>query len=517
MVVNRFSLEDSMFGDARRSAFATLSCVQFQLKLDEHAEPRALHERDRTLALELDLLDKEPHKQVSAWIEQLQEERLQRYGSTERALSVVFALLGLVLGIGLAAGVLYYDGRHPVNIVRALSLLVVLPFLLLILTLPAMLPEWLIRRIPGAQLFVDFISVLSPGRLQSLFLRCLPAEQRQQFEVLRGQLAAQHTLFRTVRRWAMLAITQIVAVFFSLGVLGYCLAAITFTDIAFVWSTTLQLPAVDMHRLTSLFAAPWKSLAPQAVPSLELVTHSRYFRLGDGNAFPDATIAETALLGGWWPFLVLSVITYVMLPRLGMALFTLYMRNRAAQKLIVTAPGIDSLLYRMNKPLVSTQALSESNDLVAEDGAPASYECAPLELTGRVAAVVWAQHELENEVVSQYLHKRSPEIAFELFRAGGRLSIEQDEAVVQSIATSAPDTKVLLFVRAWEPPTAEVFDFIKELRKATQSTTSIVIVPLSPGFPETNEAIRAEHLSIWQRSVQRVGDPWLMVRQLEVA
>jgi hypothetical protein len=61
-----------------------------------------------------------------------------------------------------------------------------------------------------------------------------------------------------------------------------------------------------------VIAAPWRTIAPAAVPDAALIEGSRFFRLEDAMTVPRRPEAFTP----WWPFIVCSLVTYGVLPRL---------------------------------------------------------------------------------------------------------------------------------------------------------------------------------------------------------
>ena len=49
--------------------------------------------------------------------------------------------------------------------------------------------------------------------------------------------------------------------------------------IALLMSTTLRVDATTAHRVTATLALPWAWFWPDAVPSLELIERTRFFRI----------------------------------------------------------------------------------------------------------------------------------------------------------------------------------------------------------------------------------------------
>ena len=80
-------------------------------------------------------------------------------------------------------------------------------------------------------------------------------------------------------KWQLLYWSQTAAVMFNVAALVTAVMLVTFSDLAFGWSTTLDVPAATASRIVQAIASPWASFAPLAVPSPELVEQSQFFRL----------------------------------------------------------------------------------------------------------------------------------------------------------------------------------------------------------------------------------------------
>src|SRR5262249_54545019 len=127
---------------------------------------------------------------------------------------------------------------------------------------------------------------------------------------LRGNLRAAPAfgrLFAPCEAWRLLTFTQLFGVAFNVSALVVTLGTVTFSDLAFAWSTPLEARPEAMHRLVAIIAAPWSWAAPDAVPSLELVRATQYFRLKSGVAGSYVRPGAVALYGAWWPFLAACV------------------------------------------------------------------------------------------------------------------------------------------------------------------------------------------------------------------
>jgi len=95
----------------------------------------------------------------------------------------------------------------------------------------------------------------------------------------------------------------------ALGVLAAFLTLLLFTDLAFGWSSTLVDDPTLIHKITQMISVHWQAYWPSAVPDLALIESTRFIRIA-----PATEHAVNA--GGWWSFLLASLVTYNLLPRI---------------------------------------------------------------------------------------------------------------------------------------------------------------------------------------------------------
>ena len=92
---------------------------------------------------------------------------------------------------------------------------------------------------------------------------------------IQGRLDAHRGLLR----WILVRAAQIFGIAFNVAALAGCLYRIAVTDIAFGWSTTLQLDATSVHRLAEALSGPWSRITSHGTPSLDLVRLTQYSHL----------------------------------------------------------------------------------------------------------------------------------------------------------------------------------------------------------------------------------------------
>ncbi len=501
----------------KRPTMASLAALVDQLERDSNQSHAELRRRDRSIGRDLEHLRKDQLAQLMAWLERVQvpEEEIpgQRAATALRIGTVILVLAGLILGWLGAAAVFYYDGSRPVNIIHGLAVFVGFQLLLLILLAIALLPEKALGFLPGMQSFQDTLRMLSPGRLQRLVNHWLPVRYRNAVASFFGRSLAHQHLFGAVEKWAVVRSGQAFGVAFNLGALFGCLYLIVFTDLAFGWSTTLQADAQHMQMLTDALAWPWSSLVPQARPSLELIEATRYFRLHPG-ALSDSAPVAPEILGGWWPFLILCILVYGLLPRILLWLLAQVSFNTTLKRTMLHLPEIPPLFQRLNTQLVETRAPESEIDAISEIK-PADKQRDISKLQGESLSVVdWSDTGLEKAPLTQWLSATSSGKLNSFQYAGGARSPEHDQQVLSSLCADG-STASLILVKAWEPPMAEFLDFLREYRHVAGNGRALAVVPLGVGSASELIPPDPKQKEVWEAAVQQLGDPWTFITSVD--
>jgi hypothetical protein len=444
--------------------------------------------RDRAIGLTLESRD--PVQRVRGWWRAMapgEEGPGARLARIRGAITAVMALLGAVLGVSLALAAFQYDGSQPVNVVRLIALLVVVPSLFLIASL-LLLPG----RVAVLRGIQDLIAPLNPGALALAVFRRLASvspELARAFDWRAGRSSAAR-----VAKWQLMCWSQVAAVGFNIAVLATAGLLVAFSDLAFGWSTTLDVDPEAVTRAVHAIAWPWHALVPSAVPSAALVEQSQFFRLDDGG------LASGRALTAWWPFTLATIVTYGLLPRL-VLLGVAIARLRAAERaLLLDDARVTALVDRMTSPAVETAAAEHETAPAPPPGA-ADYR----EVTGRARAVIW-----ENcaSVDAARAHARS-RLGLDLVaivEAGGSRTLGADRQALDALGASDTGTTVV-FTPAWEPPLLELLDFLGEIRRRVGAEHSIVVAPVADGA-RTVSAVEHE---TWARAIGRLRDPRVYV------
>jgi hypothetical protein len=449
--------------------------------------------RDRELARRIPQRD--PVRRVRAWWRELgvaPDGLGARLDRLRGAVTVAMTLLGAVTGVTVALAAFAYDGSQPVNVVRLLALLVGVQLALLLLTL-LLLPG----RVPGLRHVQDVLLAINPGAWAGGVFRKLARvspDAARLFDRHAGRAASGR-----FAKWQFLVWAQTAAVAFNVAALATAIALVTFSDLAFGWSTTLDAEPAAVTRVAQAVAAPWARVAPQAVPSAALVEQSQFFRLEAGTV-ADAGAARA--LGAWWPFTVLAIVSYGLVPRVLLLVFAAVRLRAATAALLLDDARVTALLDRMAAPEIETAAAEHEPPPPAQIG-PAAAPDRPI--TGSANAVIW-EGSLPAEVARDYARRHLGLDVRAIAEAGGGQGLAADRAALERLAAD-PTPTLVVFTPAWEPPLLELLDFLAELRRRAGGAVSIVVAPV----PDGPRAVTDVERSTWTRAVGRLADPKLYV------
>jgi len=427
-----------------------LILLRRELEAERGIDWQTLHRRDRSWALEQPV--------QPAWM-LLRSWLLQRTAFSGGGLFVYFAsAVAFIVGCSLMAGLLAYQPFQRINLLWLLLLGVLLPFL-----------WWLLA--------LFFSAGQVPFPLRSLYEHRLPG----------GPVSAP---LRPLLKQTVRVLGQQMSLLFALGMLLAFLLYLLVTDLAFGWSSTLDLAAGTIHHLAGLLAWPWQALWPAAVPSMELVEQTHYFR-----AAP-LTAADPALLGQWWRFLLMCLLCYLLLPRLVSWLVLRVRLGRLQERVRADDALVSGLWQRLSSELVEQEAEpvdQHRSESLAVEGE--GFE-------GRFSQVIcWGSWP--------------PELVARVRRqlGGGSTDLRwldsdsrTDSATIESFLEALPDQPLLLLCKGWEPPTGEVADLCELLAKR-RSQLFLWPVPLQEMDTQRQQRL----LHSWQSFMVQIPDRFHLV------
>ncbi|HHH43502.1 MAG TPA: DUF2868 domain-containing protein [Gammaproteobacteria bacterium] len=488
---------------AHSSLLADLVELNEVLNADSDIDLEQRKQRDRAIGLDLQRHRNRPAAQVRAWLRQYRATAAQESGLRSarlyHLLCLVLVVAGLLAGWGLTRTVLSYDGRQPINIVNAVVVLVLPQILLLLLWLLAMLPA----RLPLFGRMGVTPGFLNPGRLAGHLATVFSAKGHRGLSQLWDP--DQAAILAPAARWLFSFWSQLFAFSFNVGALAAAFFLVTFSDLAFVWSTTLSISNEAFHQLLVSLSVPWSSLVPDAVPGLDLVTSSRYYRLDEGSLAGSAALSpqQAVELGQWWPFLIAAITTYGLLPRLLTLAVSWYRLRFHLRKALCNLPGAPELLARMNSPLITTLA-AEPEQVPEPATDDAVRKPGRTHYALRCPVIHWSGVCSNPDEISRQLEAMGIE-ALDFLRAGGRQTTAQDHELVASLCKQKPQG-IGILVKSWEPPLLDLLDFVRAVRR--QCGAKMPVIVLLWGGEDT---VRAADLETWQATLAQLGDPDLHV------
>jgi len=416
------------------------------------------YEVNRKFGLEYDSILSNSTQLLKLWIEKhrylLTTPILsQKVGKYMRFATLSMMMISLFLGIISGVTLLSYSGSEPINLLYFLVATFVLPIVTMSLSLLAM---------ARAKRADSRLIHISPAFWMQNIILLLPQKSRDIFTNLH--------INPLLANWIVIRRSQEMALIFSIGLFLALLGVITGEDIAFGWSSTLRITPQELHHLFSLIALPWSELLPQTLPSLELIEKSHYFRLG-GKLSGDM-IESASLLGEWWKFLAMTTLFYALFLRWLLVSWSGMRLQRAIDRATLSIDGVANMLDEMRRPLITTE--SRDSEIQFDNDNNIKISSIKSLSDNYEIAIGWS---IDSDTV--LLHNDREGISTkQIYEAGGAHSLEDDKEVIEYSSG-----EVLLYVKAWEPPTMDFVDFIIPL---AQKCKSLTIYPIGASKDEYN-------------------------------
>ncbi|WP_163338660.1 DUF2868 domain-containing protein [Desulfopila sp. IMCC35008] len=504
--------------------------LEYFIQLDEETDDAELHERDRSYFLQLpaELQNKErisATRLLRAWMDTRAagSENTKRLPGTIAVeimtmLRLVLVFFALVAGFG--AGVLYfsYSGDTPVNVLPFCAIFVLFQLLLVLLLLFRRAVTGTLGKAIPRSAAVMLVSLLA-DRLYQLVAgktrQTLGGSRLQQIQSVDGQARSFFRVHATIFYWPLFSLLQGAAVIFNVGLLAATFLKISVSDVAFGWQSTLQLSGQTLHKLAGWIALPWSWFLGEGMgyPTLTEVEGSRII-LKEGIAH-----LATENLISWWPFLLMCVLVYSLLPRL---LLYLYGRYREQQDDLIPSPlplKVEQIIRRMQTPVVTTQAPPEPRPESGEREKKASAPSNTSTGMNLLPIVVLLPDDCYDSCTIDELRSVLQDEGFSpehVHRFG--VDYDSDQTLLKMLGQ--PDhtfeAGFLIIVESWMPPLMDFLVFLKTLRAVTGPTVAIRIRML--GRPDANTIFTpvtdAGHNAVWHQKTGSLGDPYLEVLSL---
>ena len=249
------------------------------------------------------------------------------------------------------------------------------------------------------------------------------------------------------------------------------------------------------------------------MPSLELVESSRYFRLNAEyiQSPTHTTLPQAAVVGGWWKFLILSLIFYGLLPRIIIFSFAKLKLKNILSKLPLKSADFESLYDRLTRPLVETQSIRQ-DDPVSEIALPDSKQT--LNLKNKYCTLIkWADLEMPENEFAQIINLRFGWKIKDKLTAGSLDYQSSDTTTYKFIKDQKEQNPILILAESWEPPTA-IIHFLRQLRKMISNNRQIIIGLINSDSKQKKQPPLLSDLNSWKIEMAALSDPYLRVESM---
>ena len=315
---------------------------------------------------------------------------------------------------------------------------------------------------------------------------------------LKREFEKHHKLINTY----LISLLQKTSVAYILGAFLWIILTITISDLAFAWSSTLNINANHIHSVTNTISLPWNSLFPNAVVDLDIIERSRYYR-AYGTAIPDGSTAHD--LGTWWAFLIMSIFTYSFLPRVISHTYYKFILQKTLKESVERSPEGQRLLDQMNRPRTSTKPISHPND----PNDPKSPDLILDENDSTTFSNVVFLWNIKKEMISvNDLNNKISSGDTKLFTIGGINTPDDDKKIIDKslkyISSNFSFKQIFILVEYYESPNVDFLNILSVLRKLIDNRL-ITIVPIIRNEDDLNDDNKLN----WSSRLIEMADPYL--------
>lgn len=419
--------------------------------LEEDCDTPDSEKRERDRAISVELGEVTELEKVLGWTRARGDE--DRGGTWFDCVCTGCMLAGAAIGLLFALGTFFYDGASRINVHAIVAVFVVFPLGMLV---------WF--AVTAAR---ESTPMVNPGRLGHVIASIIHGEHHPMTRMLEGRQG------QGIPKWLTLLWWQSFALGHSIAATVTAFALVVFTDLAFGWSTTLDVTPATFEHWLHLVAAPWSWVLPATVPESDLIEISRYFRL---DAVSQDAV-DPVVFGRWWPFVIVAMTVYGVVPRLP-TLWLCQTRLRIACESAILDHSRE-LRDRMKTPLVDTRAATrdvhESGDILPRGAAMAPD--ASLPPAEAWTAVNWAEVPVPDDVLRATFRDATAARVDGPEHAGGARRVAEDSSLAAKLGKRAAG--VAIFAKAWEPPLLDLADFLTDLCNRVDVAQPVVVVPVS--------------------------------------
>jgi len=377
----------------------------------------------------------------------ISQENLLKVIKVLKKINFILLIVGFILGLISSFILLTYSGKEPVNLFYYLFFAAIFPIFWAVFTIFSIFKKS----------FLSFNLSYYFEKLISYFLN-------ENFKIDKKILK-----FLIILRSAVFSLS------FGVGLLIGFLIIVFTQDIAFGWSSTVNISSKAVFNFLNFFALPWKNFLPTFAPSLELVESSKFFRL-------NSNFLDAQTLALWWKYLFLVTLTYSVILRGIVFLISYYFYKKTLKEVILN--DSKEFIKAFKNPIISIKSDNKNSTINAalkgglQKTDKLSYDAVIiLNGTKNEALIFLDSLNLEPKTI---------------YSAG--INLDDDKKILQK------DFKeVLLIVKSWDIPTFDFLDFIKSVAKKAKVT--IVLA----GLKENGFKPSGDEVLIWESKLKELN------------
>lgn len=439
---------------------------------------------------------------LATWVEAIRREHKPALPgrALERAYrqgNGLLILASFVIGLGSASAMLRFSGEHPINVLVVLGIFVLGQLLAVVLTIVAFA---LASRNPAV--FENRpLTVLVRSGVAWLWRRGRERFSERDFREALNWMRGRRPLYARVERLLVFGSLQRAAVAFNLGVLVAFMIFVTFTDLAFGWSTTLRVGAEELYRTCKSLAAPWAAWLEEATVSMELVRGTQYSRLEGGYLeHVGGGAVDLSIYGDWWRFLVASIVAYGLAPRVVLLAGGGWLVRSALKEVPPRTPEVERLLVRLSGEAIQVRHRDDPGNVSPLGRGYDPVQRPPRRFEERHGLCTrWRDADFDGRALEMFLLERyGLEIEGEIGSAGGH-DYESDQRFLARVARS--DSPVFVVAEPWEAPDRAFQRFVTQLRGSVGNDRAVIVI--------LTECDASESFAIWAGYLAEMADPYL--------
>jgi len=379
-------------------------------------------------------------------------------------ITLILSLVAIVVGFATGVGLLSYSGKEPINVIYFMFVSIFLPLLSSIFVLVSLFSS------STNSLLVKLSPAFWLEKIVSKFLD----KHKQGYEI-----------DKSVYKYLVIQRGVLLSILFYIAMLLALLMVVTTQDIAFAWSTTLNISSVEFAKVIHFISQPWKDIAPYAVPSQELIEASRLFRLG--AKLSSDMIQHASTLGEWWKFLAFGVLFYAIFLRFLLYILSSWRLQKAIKNSLQNNKVLKNIVEDIHTPIISTTA--QEQEVVKDRTIKVTKPT--IDTNTDVEDSIVFGWDISQDILDEVSKKYS--ITYKQSHIVGSVdSLDMDSEILSTI-----DSSLILIVKAWEPPVGDLWDFLEEI------PSSVEVTLLLAGTKAKDYQANQKDIDIWSRQLQK--------------